>query len=518
MKKIYKNDKIKLPLKIAIFRGSLKCLIFMEEITEKPKSKSLTKNAILNMIKAVVSLIFPLITFPYASRVLGPDGLGKIHWAQSIVSYLGIVASLGITNYAAREASKLKEDKTELSKFAKEILIINLTSCLIAYILFFIAVFTIPHLKECSTILFILSSLVFFEQIGVSWLFTAEEEFTFTTIRFIAFYFISIILLFTTVKTENDLVQYAFLTVIASICGCISNFILSFKYVNPFIKTKIEIKKHLKPIFILFGMTAATSIYSILDTSMIGFISNDTQVGFYTAATKINRLVLSMVTAITTVMFPRLSVYAKEENKEKFYSLVYKGFDVLFLFALPCCFGLTAISGPLIYLFSGSEYLEAVPVMRIMNPVIIITGLSNFIGVQIFIPLNKEKWTLYSVLAGTAVNAILNSIFIRLFGAMGAAVSTVISELVIAAIQLIMSRKFIKHSVLLKRFLIYLLDSVIMIIPVCLCLYFIKNMVLTVIFGILAGVITYFLVLLIQKNEILMSFLQKFFAKIHLKK
>lgn len=322
------------------------------------------------------------------------------------------------------------------------------------------------------------------------------------------------ILLFTTVKTSDDVVQYAALMVVSSVSSNLLNFINSRKYINLFQKTKLELKKHLKPIFVLFAMAVTISIYTALDTSMLGFISDDRQVGLYSAATKINKIVLSLVTAIGAVLLPRLSYYAKNEDKTEFYKLAYKGFEILFMLAIPCTIGLCIISKPVMILLSGEKFIDAIPVMRIMNPIILIIGLSNFIGIQIFMPLGKENWTLYSVIGGAITNFTLNMILIPKFGAMGAGVSTLCAEGMVTLIQIVLVRKFIKIFNITKSLFKNFLNSIVMAIPVCICAYFIENMLLSLIIGISSGVVVYITLLVIKKNEIVINLLKTITSKL----
>ena len=341
------------------------------------KQKSLKLNAALNLTKTIIGLIFPLITFPYASRVLMPVSLGKVNFAQSIVSYFALIASLGITNYGIREASKVRDDKLKLSQFSKELLIINLISTAIAYILFFISIFIVPKFSEYRALLCVCSGSILFTTLGMDWLYTAIEDFVYITIRSIIFQLISLVLLLIFVKNENDYLIYAGIAVVSSVGSNVMNFIHSKKIINFKECSKLEIKKHLKPIIVLFAMAVTIQIYTALDTTMLGFISGEWYVGIYTAATKINKVVLSAVVAVSTVILPRLSYYTSQNNTDEFNKLVYKGLDLILLFSIPATFGLCLLSEQIILVLSGRNFIEAITPMRIMNPIIIVIGLIN---------------------------------------------------------------------------------------------------------------------------------------------
>lgn len=478
------------------------------------KQKSLKKNAILNMIKTLMSVIYPLLTFPYSSRILGPEGIGKTNFSNSIISYFSIIAGLGIGNYAVREAAKVRDNKIELSKFSKEILIINLISTFTAYVLFFIALVFIPKFNSYKYLLMIFSTTLLFNTIGLNWLYQAIEDYLYITVRTIAFQIVGLILLYTLVKTPDDIVKYAGLIVFSNVGSNILNFFNSRKIINLFIKTKIELKKHIKPIFILFATTVAVSIYTILDSSMLGFLTNDTEVGYYTAATKINRIVLSLVTSVSVVFIPRLSYYLKDNDKSKFYDLTYQSFDILFLFSIPCTFGLFLLSKNITLILSGELFLPSVITMKIMNPIIIIIGLSNLIGNQIFFPLKKEIYTLYSVLIGAFVNFTLNFILIPKYGAQGAAIATISAESCVTIFQLVLLKQFLKLKVVLMKFLKYLSYSIIMSIFVYFTSFYITNLYISTFLSIIVGITTYFLLLLLTKNEILYNIINSILKKL----
>ncbi|MCQ2603524.1 MAG: flippase [Spirochaetia bacterium] len=470
------------------------------------KAPSLKKNAALNMFKTAMNLIFPLITFPYTSRILLPDGVGKVNFARYVIQYFVIIASLGISVYGIREVAKVRDDLAQRSKVAKEILSINLISTLVSYILLGIALVAVPKFSHYRALLCIFSATILFNTMGMEWLYNAMEDFQYIAIRSMIFHFVGLALLFIFVRTKEDYLNYAAVSVLASVGGNLCNIIHSRKYIKYSLYQRLELRKHLRPIFIFFAMAAAVKIYTALDTTMLGFLSDDYQVGIYTAATKINRIVLNFVVAISAVLLPRLSYYYKTD-KVKFDDLIYKGADVLFMLAVPCAVGLCCVGRPAVLLMSGEHFAAAVPVMKIMNPIILIIGMGNFIGNQLFMPMRKEKWTLYSVLGGAVTNVIFNAILIPRYQAMGAAIATVCAESMVTGIQLYRARDLIHLGKIWRSFGKYLMDSMIMAIPVILCINYIKNLGISSVIGILVGVIVYGILLLIQKNEYVLSFI-----------
>lgn len=460
-----------------------------------------------------MSLIFPLITFPYASRILLPEGLGKVNFALSVISYFAIISSLGIENYGIREAAKLRDDKIKLSQFSKEIFLINMISTVAAYILLFVAIVFVPKFQEYKTLLYVTSATILFTTLGMNWLYSAVEDYLYITVRSIVFQILSLVLLFILVKTKDDYVKYATISVISNVGSNILNFIHSRKYITFKTGLAFQIKKHIKPIFVLFAMAIAVKVYTVLDATMLGFMKGDFEVGIYTAATKINKIILSLVTAAMAVMLPRLSYYAKNKDKKKFNAFVYKGFDFLLLISIPCAIGLSILSEPIINLFCGNNYSDTVLPMRIMNPIVVIIGLSGFIGIQIFMPLNKEIWTLYSVLLGAIVNFSLNFILIPKYDVAGAAVATLVAETSVTVVQLILARNIIPLKNIFYLFFKYFANSIVMCIVVLLCVFFIKNQWLQLFMGVFAGIIVYSILLLIERNTIFLEILKSIKSK-----
>ncbi|MCR4736302.1 MAG: flippase [Treponema sp.] len=426
------------------------------------QQKSLKKNIILNIFRTLMGIVFPFITFPYVSRVLGPENIGKVNYSASVVQYFSIIAALGINTYGMREAAKVREDKAKLNQLVKEVFIINIIATFVAYLLFFSAIIFISKLEVYRYLLIILGSGILFTTLGMEWLYNALEEYEYITVRSIVFQIISIILLFTFVRDRNDYMQYAVIIVISSVGSNLLNFFhlrkkISFSYCR-----KIELRRHIKPIVILFGGAVAVSLYTILDTTMLGFISGDEETGFYTVAIKLNRIVISLITSIGFVLRPRLSNYV-ETNKDAFDSLVYDTSNLYQMLCIPSVCGLFILSKPIILLICGTEYANSVLVMKIMSPVVFFICFGQFFTDQIFIPTRQDKCSLYPVLIAAVLNIFMNILLIPRFGAIGAAIATLIAEFIVCVIKFILCVCNEKASIrLFSNFWQYLIASLLM--------------------------------------------------------
>ena len=263
---------------------------------------SLKKNALLNMIKTVSSILFPLITFPYVSRVLMPENVGKVNFASSFISYFSLIASLGITTYAIRECSANKKNKEELSKIASQIFSINMYTTLIAYILLILVLCFFKRFNSYKALIIIQSISILFTTLGCDWINTAMEDFTFITLRTIIFQIISLILMFVFVKGPNDFIKYTFILVFSSSGANIVNIFYRKRYCNIRILVNTEWRKHLKPIILLFVMILAQTIFSNADITMLGLMKGDIEVGIYSIALKIEIIIAQIVSSLAWVM------------------------------------------------------------------------------------------------------------------------------------------------------------------------------------------------------------------------
>lgn len=477
----------------------------MEKNQELPvKQKSLKLNAFFNALRNIFALLVPLITFPYSTRVLTPEGIGQVNFAQSILQYFSLISGLGIGVYAVREGAKIRDDKIQFSKFAKEILIINLISTFSAYILLIIAIIFIPNLQNYKNLLYVCSISMIFITIGMDWIFIVKEDFGFITLRTLIAQLISTVLLFILVKSKDDVINYAFLQILGYIIISITNFNTINKTLKIKTTEKIEIKKHLKPIFSLFSISAISCIYTILDTTMLGFITTDTIVGYYAASTKINRIVLNSILSIFAILQPRLS-YNIENDKENFYPLVKKGLNLLFILIIPCTLGLNLLAEPLLLVFTGDNYRDAILTTQIINPIIIFISISSFISNQVFIPLNKEKYSIICVSIGALTNMFFNAILIPKYAQNGAALASIIAEFLVMIIEFIIIAKHVVDKPFFKNLFTVLTSSILMYLIDYLVYHQLQSNIQKIIICTILGVILYASILYIFRNQYLIS-------------
>ncbi len=416
------------------------------------KSSSIKINFIMNAVLTISAFIFPLITFPYVSRILGPSGTGNVSFATSIVTYFSLFAQLGIPTYGIRATARVRDDKKLLSKTVQEIFIINVIMSIITYIVFFIVLNCVPQMNADKLLFIIISSTILFNAIGMDWLFKGLEKYTYITFVSILFKFIAVILMFVFIHKQSDYVIYGAISIFAASASNICNFTNAHKYITLRPIGDYEFKQHLRPILIFFAMSCATTIYTNLDTVMLGFMKDNVEVGYYNAAVKIKSVLLGVVTSLGTVLLPRASYYIENNEIDEFKRISSKAinFVVLISFPLALYFVLFAKEG--IYFLSGDAYTNAILPMQILMPTLIFIGLTNIMGIQMLIPLGKEKIVLYSEIAGAIVDLIINFFLIPIMASSGAAIGTLVAEIVVWIVQYINLKDIVKPAYLKVRY------------------------------------------------------------------
>lgn len=400
------------------------------------KIKSVKFNFIMNFILTATNFIFPLITFPYVSRIIFADGTGKVAFASSIAAYFMMIASLGIPTYGIRACAKVRDDKEKLSKLTQELLILHAITTTITLFVFLIAIFTIEKLEQEKTLMLVNAFSILLNVFGANWLYSALEQYSYITVRSILFKVISIILMFAFVHEKSDYIIYGCITILASVGSNVLNFINLRKHISFQRFQNYEFKKHLKPIMVFFAQSVAISIYTNLDTVMLGFMTNDFEVGYYNAAIKIKNILLSLVTSLGTVLLPRLSYYIQNDFKEEFDNLIKKSFEVVWLISLPLTIYFVIFAKDSLIFLSGESFVGATLAMQLITPTIFFIGLSNITGMQILTPIGKEKYVVVSVIVGAVIDLFANMMFIPLMGSAGASLGTLLAEIGVLFVQI----------------------------------------------------------------------------------
>lgn len=410
------------------------------------KTKSVKMNMIMNAILTMSSFIFPLITFPYVSRILLPVGTGKVSFATSVISYFAMFAQLGIPTYGVRACAKVRDDKEKLSRTVHEIMFINLFMCVISYIALFVSMQFVPRFRQDRLLLMVVSSTILLNSIGVEWLYKALEQYSYITVRSIVFKLIALVSMFLFIHDEKDYVIYGGISIFAASASNVLNFINLRRYIFFRPMHGYEIKKHIKMVVVFFAMSVATTIYTHLDTVMLGFMKSDVETGYYSAAVKIKSILVGVVTAASGVLLPRVTYYIQNGNHEDFIRIAKKTLNFVFVIGASFVVYFIIFAHEGIYFLSGSAYENSIIPMQVIMPTVILIGLTNVMGIQMMVPLGKEKLVLYSEIAGAVVNLIINAVLIPKLASIGAAIGTLVAEIVVWIVQYFSIRDLLKTA------------------------------------------------------------------------
>lgn len=407
------------------------------------KIKSIKYNLVMNILLKMSAVIFPLIAFPYASRILGADSYGRVGFAISVTSYFSLLASLGIPSYAVRKCAQVRDDEYNLGKTVKEILLINTISLCITCCLFIICLFLVPRFYNDKLLIMLASSSIILQTFGVEWFYQAIEQYDYITIRSIIVRIISLVLLFLFVKKPEDYMFYCLVTVIGTVGSNVVNILKLPKLIDLKKKYKLELSIHFKPIFVLFFYYAATTIYTNLDVVMLGFMTDNSTVGYYNASVKIKNVLVSVITALGAVALPRASYYLSNDLMENFKNLIKKSLNYVLFVSVSLAVFFTMLSKNVILFLAGKGFEQSISSMMFITPAIIFIGIGSITAWQLLIPLRRDKYTLYGAVIGAMLDLCINFWLIPKYGATGASIGTLVAEVCVVCIHIIGLRDII---------------------------------------------------------------------------
>lgn len=409
------------------------------------KKESLTINFILNSFIAFFSMLFPILSFPYVSRILHPEYVGRVSFAESLVTYFLLFSQMGIPTYGTREIAKVRLDRNELIKLTSQLFLINFSMAICSYIALILASCMVPRLHEDQLLYLIMGLSLFMNAMSMDWLYKGLEEYGVLAKRSFGLKLLSLLSIFLLIHKQEDYLMYGFLYMLAAYGAGILNFRAAYRDLLKgnirFDKVKSDIKeafhRHLSHIAVFFAMTCATTIYTHLDTVMVGAISGNTELGYYNAAVKIKTLLVAITTSLGIVLVPRITNCIMERKAEALRRYIRITFLFTASFSLLSLVFFECFTTRSILLLSGQEFLPAVPAMKVIMLTVPLIGFSNLTGLEILVPFHKEKIVLYSEVFGAAVDFVMNLMLIPEYGSVGAAVGTVIAELSVLSFQVI---------------------------------------------------------------------------------
>lgn len=480
------------------------------------RRKSVKRNYIYNAAYQVLVLLAPMLTAPYLSRVLKPDGVGTASYLESIVAYFTLFATMGITTYGQREISYVQDDvkKRSMVFWNTKVLGFCTSSAAIAVYL----VFSLLQ-KELSTLYLILTLnlvAVFFD---ITWFFQGMEEFGRTVARNAVVKLMHVLYIFSVIRTRDDLPLYILGLGLFTTLGNLSLWAYLPKYVNKVPVRQLRPFQDIKVVWSLFIPTIAIQIYTVLDKTMIGLITGSSfENGYYEQAIKISKMLLAMVTALGTVMVPRIGSHFGKGETEEVRRLMYRGYRFVWFLGIPLCFGVMMAAGNFVPWFFGRGYEKVIPLLWVLSLLILAIGINNVTGVQYLIPTKRQNLFTLTVIIGAITNFTLNLILIHYFQSIGAAIASVAAETTIAVVQLIIVRRELSPGRVLKEGVHYYIAGAVMVLvlwPVCRRLT--PSMLHTAMI-VACGAAVYFLTLLTERDEFLLSNVGSVLKKLHIRR
>ena len=399
------------------------------------RQNSLKVNTIFNILKTVSAIVFPLITFPYVSRILKPENIGKVNFTGTYVNYFSLIASLGIGTYAIRECSAVRKNKKALTEIASEIYSINVCTTAIAYILLGVSLVLFHKLDNYRTLIYIQSSVILFATWGADWINSAMEDFKYITIRTLLIKIIYVGSVFILIKEPSDYLLYFILTVSVIVVNAIVNILYSRNFVSIEFKELFNFK-YMKENVKIGIYTIMTSMYLTFNVMYLGLMTNNTQVGFYTSAYRLYTLVLGIFTAFSSVMLPRMSNLLANGNNSEFNRYLIKSFEFVALFSVPMAVCSSILAPELIYLLCGQGYEGAILPMRIIMPALILVGIAQIIVIQVLLPMKKDNVLLVASIVGAVISIVVNILLVSKYGSVGSAIVMLSAEFVVTIIYL----------------------------------------------------------------------------------
>lgn len=474
--------------------------------------QSIKKNYIYNTFYKILTIITPLITAPYASRIFGADGIGIQSYVGSILAYFVLFAGLGTVTYGEREVAMHRDDKQKSSQVFWEIETLSIITTSVSLIAWIVMIcFTSKYTPYYAVLTMNVIGVAF----DISWFFAAHERFRLIVIRNTIIKIVGIAILFIFVREKSDLLLYLGLTAASGLIGNISLWFSLPKFVCKVPIKGLKLKRHFKETLVYFIPTVATTIYTILDKTMIGLITGqEAENGYYEQTNKITNMAITVVTSLNIVMAARMSYLYAEKRFEEIKDRLKRSIDFTMLLSIPAVVGTICVAKNMVPWFFGSGYGKVVLLLYVYSPLIIIIAISNCLGGQYLTPCGMRARSSKGIIIGAIVNLVCNAFLIPIFKSVGAAIASIIAELVITIIYLYMSKGFMSYRILFK----VSWKRIVACIPMAIIILFVgyisvKPIIITAL-QIVFGGTSYFITLWIMKDNAAKEFVDNYLNRI----
>ena len=467
--------------------------------------KSLYKNTVFAFLLQFSNLLYPLITAPYISRVLGADGIGKVDFSSSVVSWFVLLATFGTMTYGVREVAKIRDNQVLLSRFFSEVFILKIVATVLTFVIYLPCILFIERFSQDYILFLVQGVVLLFNVFSLDWFFQGVEDYKYITIRSISMKVISLVALFMLVKAEEDYLIYAGIFIFALSFSNILNFIYIRKYVRINLMG-LNFRQHVKQVLVFFASSMVISIYALLDQVLLGFLKGDTAVALYARAKMLlaSGMVLSMT--VSNVIMPRLNNYFLN-NKEKYTELLKVSADMMLMISIPVMIGTAVLAKQVMLLFGGHEFVPATIALIIISPLAVIVPIGMWNYQQRLLPLRHETIGLYVQIAMATISVVSNIILIPIIGFVGVAISYLLAETTGTIIGFIYLQRKDGFRTFTLRQLRYVIAALVMGGSLVLIQLLISVSWLSLIASIFSGVAVYLMLLITMQERVTMMML-----------
>lgn len=466
-------------------------------------NKSIKLNMVFNVVRTISAIVFPLISFPYTSRVLGPHGTGWMNFAISFAGYFTMFAAIGIPSIGIRSIAQARDDQEELSARAQELFLMHLTASIVAVGIYFAVVVFRPDLNREALLFTIAGGSILLSSLGVDWIYQGLEEYRYIAIRSLVVSTLALGSLFLFVHEPDDYAICAAISVGSSFGSSLMNFYSARKHLLRRRTLEWRFKRHFKAMGSSYALNLVSSLYLSLDMVLLGFMSKPENVGYYAAASRFFTLTWSFISSLGAVLMPRLSYYSETGDEKGFQRMIDRSLDMTVMLCIPATVALMLLSHDIILVFAGDKFLPAVACLNLTVPGLIFASLANILAWQVLFPKQLESKVLKAVSLTAVVSVASNLVLIQAYAHVGAAISKLVSEVVVTAALFVIARRYCRLAVFpwsTTRF--YLLGTAIMAVVVLALQRFLPDPFSRLALAIPLGVATYFGVLLLAGNEL----------------
>lgn len=458
------------------------------------------KNYLYNASYQVFVLLIPLVTTPYLARVLGPTGVGINAYTNSIIQYFILFGSIGVNLYGNRQIAFVRDDKDKMTRTFYEIFLMRIMTVVLAYAAFLVFLMTTGsyHVYYLAQSVSIIAAAF-----DISWFFMGVENFGVTVLRNFVVKIVTLISIFVFVKSFDDLNVYIMILSLSLLIGNMTLFPNLRRYISKIKFKNLRVWQHLKPSMVLFVPQIATQVYLLVNKTMLGSMFSVQSAGYFDQSDKMIKIILAVVTATGTVMLPHVANAFMKGEIEKTKQFLYNSFSFVTALSVPMMFGIAAVARKFVPLFFTDKFLAVTPLMMVESVVILLIAWSNALGTQYLLPTNQNGAFTKSVVLGAVVNIIVNIPFIMLWGALGATVSTVLSELAVTGYQLFILRNQVNYRSLFTDTGKYLLAGFIMFAVIFVIDGKLNSSWAMLIIEVLVGIVIYVILLIVMKAKII---------------